>query len=132
MLAAKFRFHGRTVFHWLHRNSQSARTSSLAVRYKKHALPNYRAAVVVARKVSKSAVVRNRIRRRVYAQIAHLETTKMQNYSFVITAYNDSLANIPTDALKKEVALLLEKAGFGTHSGADKTAKHAIVKREGV
>lgn len=70
----------------------------------------YRLAVVVSRKVHKSAVVRNRIRRRIY-EIIRSESPRIgRPYDLVLTAYSDSLAEMPFDQLRQLILEKLEKA----------------------
>lgn len=70
----------------------------------------FRIAVVVSRKVSKSAVVRNRIRRRVYAQVRHLSAAIPGGTDLVFTVYSDKAAEIEADKLTAAVRDLLQKA----------------------
>ena len=67
MLSNKFRFHGHGSLRYLYRNGSTARNRAIMVKYceNKHRLHS-RVAVVVGKKVIKSAVKRNRIRRRVF------------------------------------------------------------------
>lgn len=71
-----------------------------------------RVAVVVSRKVHKSAVKRNRIRRRVYEVIR----LNMADFKFkaeiVITAYQPEIAELSSDELSKELTGLLKKSGL--------------------
>ena len=70
----------------------------------------FRMAVVVSRKVHKSAVVRNRIRRRIY-EIVRTESHRINRpYDLVLTAYSDSLAEMPSAQLRQVILEKLEKA----------------------
>jgi ribonuclease P protein component len=66
----------------------------------------YRAAVVVSRKVSKSAVARNRMRRRLYASVRGLSGRFTGAHDIVITVFNDGVLEAPsaelTGQLKKQ------------------------------
>jgi ribonuclease P protein component len=59
----------------------------------------YRVAVVVSRKVHKSAVVRNRIRRRIYEVVRLNSDPLTQPYDIVLTVFSDTVATIPTTEL---------------------------------
>jgi len=125
MISRKNRFHGRASIQRLYKNGQLARCGSLSLRY----APNprrtqYRLAVVVSRKVSKSAVVRNRIRRRLYENVRILSTSLSAPYDLSIIVYDESIAEKPVDELAEEVAKLFKKAKLTT-SG---TSVHAIVE----
>jgi ribonuclease P protein component len=67
MISRSHRFHGYNSLRHVYRHGRMARGSQFAV---KAALnprrQTYRVAVVVSRKVNKSAVARNRMRRRLY------------------------------------------------------------------
>jgi ribonuclease P protein component len=69
----------------------------------------YRVAVVASRKVSKSAVTRNRIRRRIYAAVRESDVTIAPGTDLVFTVFSDRLAELPTPELREIVAELLKK-----------------------
>lgn len=72
---------------------------------------DYRLAIVVSKKVSKSAVVRNRIRRRLYEVVRLLKAEKETVWPFdmVLTVYDERLATIPSEELREGVVRLLSK-----------------------
>ena len=72
---------------------------------------SYRAAVVVSRKVHKSAVARNRMRRRLYAILQGLEGQINQPYDVVITVFNDSLLEDAPKSLAHQLKRQLKAAG---------------------
>jgi ribonuclease P protein component len=74
----------------------------------------YRIAVVVSRKVSKSAVVRNRIRRRIYEIMRPEDGRIAQPYDIVFTAFSEQLAMLDAEELRQLVLMPLEKAGVLT------------------
>ena len=67
MLSHTYRFHGHGSLRYLYRNGQTARNRAVMIKYceNKHRRHS-RVAVVVGKKVIKSAVKRNRIRRRIF------------------------------------------------------------------
>lgn len=72
MLSTKHRFHGHGSLKYLYKNGTSVRSHWLTVKYIKNPhRKNTRVGVVISKKVHKSAVGRNRIRRRVYEIIRH-------------------------------------------------------------
>ncbi|HSX06255.1 MAG TPA: ribonuclease P protein component [Candidatus Saccharimonadia bacterium] len=116
------RFHGRGAIQRLQRNGKSVRFGAFALRY----MPNssrdsYRLAVVVSRKVSKSAVVRNRIRRRVYENVRIFSATFTRPADIVITVYDSHVADMPPAQFTKEITKLITKAQLTAH-------EHAIVE----
>ena len=101
------------------------RSGSLSLRY----APNprrdqYRLAVVVSRKVSKSAVVRNRIRRRIYENVRILSESFALPHDLLIIVYEDVIATVSADDVYREVEKLLKKAKLTTPG----TSGRAIVE----
>jgi ribonuclease P protein component len=86
---------------------------------------DYRLAVVVSRKVSKSAVVRNRIRRRLYEFVRILSSNFVAPYDLVLVVYDERLATLSSADVKYEVAKLLQKAHILANSGEP---KHAMME----
>ena len=79
MLQQCNRFHGHGSLKFVYKNGQAVRSSIATIKYVKNPYRNHsRFAVVVSKKVLKSAVRRNRIRRRVY-EIIRLELPNMKN-----------------------------------------------------
>lgn len=74
---------------------------------------DYRLAVVVSKKVHKSAVKRNRIRRRIFEQVRRLrkEYDRPIQQDIIITAFKDDLADVPAEDLAEACRKLL--AGIG-------------------
>jgi ribonuclease P protein component len=110
MISRSHRFHGHNSLSFVYRQGQTARGPQLLLKF----APNtrrktYRVAVVVSRKVSKSAVVRNRIRRRVYEAVRLNEALIEQPYDLVFTALDAQLAEIKADELHQLVISLLKK-----------------------
>ena len=64
---------------------------------------SYRAAIVVSRKVHKSAVVRNRIRRRIFT-ILESYSQALPNYDMAIIVYDVELKSIEFDKLESKIA----------------------------
>lgn len=94
------RFHGHNSLRHVYQRGRVVRSSLFAIR----TLPNdrrqtYRAAVVVSKKVNKSAVVRNRIRRRMYEQVRLVGHQFNRPYDLVITVFSDNVATMPVQEL---------------------------------
>jgi ribonuclease P protein component len=70
----------------------------------------YRLAVVVSRKISKSAVVRNRIRRRIYENVRILSKSFTAPYDLLIIVYDEGVADMSASALTADVVKMLTKA----------------------
>jgi len=115
MIAKLHRFHGLTSLRLVYGRGQTVRGSALAVKYIQNSRRDtYRAAVVVSRKTHKSAVVRNRIRRRIYEIIRGMEPEIVKPYDIVVTVYSDQVADLPAADLRTVMADLLQKAGIAS------------------
>lgn len=79
----------------------------------------YRIAVVVSKKVHKSAVTRNRIRRRIYEIVRQAEPARTEQKDMVLTVFSDHVASMPAASLQKAVESLLKKAGEVSQRGTE-------------
>ena len=66
MLSKKYRFHSRGGVRYTYQNGKTIRESKISLVFANNSRNRQRFAVVVSKKVLKSAVGRNRIRRRAY------------------------------------------------------------------
>ncbi len=69
MLARNSRLRRRSDFNRVHKQGQIKHLDNFSIKYHQSNLDHPRIAVVVSTKVSKRAVDRNRLRRRIYAQV---------------------------------------------------------------
>lgn len=121
MIAAEYRFHGHGSLNYLFRNGKTARNGQVLVR----SVPNKRretsrVAVIVGKKVAKSAVVRNRIRRRVYEVIRKNWAEIPGQTDFAVTVLSADLAVLPAPEVERAVLGALRRAGIyktGAESG---------------
>lgn len=121
------RFHGHGSLQYVYKRGQTVRGASLSLRYcLNERRQTYRAAVVVSRKVSKSAVVRNRIRRRLYEDIRALSPGFKATYDLVLVVYDEKIADLAAERLAAEVTTLCKKAQVV----APEAKRHAIVNGE--
>ncbi len=70
----------------------------------------FRLAVVVSKKVSKSAVVRNRIRRRLYETFRAHAAAINEPYDIVVTVFSQDLQTIPATEVDRMVVAQLKQA----------------------
>jgi ribonuclease P protein component len=119
MLGRTHRFHGYGSLKRVYGHSQAVRGQSISLRYSpRSANKTYRVAVVVSRKVSKSAVIRNRIRRRVYEQV-RLAGNVPANTDLVFTVFGEQVAELPAAKLAATLRDLLDKAATSLRETAN-------------
>lgn len=107
MLSKKYRFHSRGGVKYVYRHGTTIRRPDLSLVFCDNDHGKTRFAVVVSKKVEKSAIGRNRIRRRLYEAI-RLDLDKFKqprDYIFVI--YNKNLRNLSFSELQKTVRSLI-------------------------
>lgn len=113
MLSRSHRFHGLGSLRGVYRHGQTARGPLFAVRYRLNSRRSaYRAAVVVSRKVHKSAVARNRMRRRIYALVSEMEELINEPYDIVITVYHADVLETPPARLRGQLKKQFKEAGI--------------------
>lgn len=89
------------------------RSAHLAIKY----LPNprrksYRLAVVVSKKVHKSAVKRNRIRRRLYEIFREHQSQFVAPHDLVCVVFSDQITTMSSQELRAVIRALLHQAGL--------------------
>ena len=111
MINRIYRFHGHNSLSYLFKNGKVERAELMSLKFVKSKKDDYRLSVIVSKKVSKSAVVRNRIRRRLYEIVRLERKASIQNwpYDMAITVYDEKIAGLPHEDLKKQVQKLLQK-----------------------
>ncbi len=111
MIRKANRFHGHGSLRYVYNNGQIVRGPLCALKYVRNERRDaYRLAVVVSKKVSKSAVKRNRIRRRLY-EAFRLESANIpQAYDMVVTVFSDTIATISSEEITRLVHAQLKQA----------------------
>ena len=110
MLAKRFRFHSRGGVKYTYKKGKTIRTPKLSLVYTKNERNRQRFGVVVSKKVLKTAVGRNRIRRRVYEAIRlELPNYKVKNDCIFVVFSKDAL-NMPFEELRALVHSLIEQS----------------------
>lgn len=129
MISRTHRFHGHGSLRYVYQRGQTVRGPVLSLRYvKNERQKNYRLAVVVSKKVSKSAVTRNRIRRRLYEQVRLLEPPITQPYDLVFSVFSEELTTLPVNDLTSLIHGQLQQAGILTKAS---TPVHGKIESKG-
>lgn len=111
MVPYKNRFHGLASLRFVFSKGQTIKSQHFALKYAyNNRRKDFRVAVVVSKKVSKKAVVRNRIRRRLYEQVRIRSLQINKPYDIALTAYSDKIINITNKQLEKQITSLFKKA----------------------
>lgn len=111
MLAFPFRFHGHGSLRYVYKNGQAVRSRLVTVKYtenkhRKHS----RFAVVVSKKVHKSAVGRNRIRRRIYEIIRQELPGIPASHDVVVMVFSSEVLTLPAPELTETIKQLFSQA----------------------
>lgn len=113
MISRRHRFHGYASLRGVYRNGETVRGPLFAIKYMSNPRRrSYRLAVVVSRRVHKSAVKRNRIRRRLYEATRLLEPLLTEPYDIVVTVFHDSVTDEPANRLSGQLKKQLKEAGI--------------------
>lgn len=110
MLKKRYRFHSRGGVKYTYKKGKTIRSPKLSLVYAKNSRRHKRFAVVVSKKVEKTAVARNRIRRRVYEAIRLELPSYKPNMDCIFVVFNKDVATIPFSDLRALIHSLLEKS----------------------
>jgi len=113
MLQQRYRFHGYGGLRYLYRHASAERSRLLTIKYvanRRRRMP--RIAVVVSKKVHKSAVGRNRIRRRIYEILRQQVPQFTGVYDVALIIASSEVLTTPHDELALVVKNLLVRAGI--------------------
>lgn len=113
MIASLFRFHGHNSLRYVYSHGKAVRTQLFTVKYVVNSRRKHpRFSVVVSKKVIKSAVGRNRIRRRLYEYIrTHIDTLD-DVYDIVIICTSAELRTLPYAHIADQLDQLFTKASL--------------------
>ena len=110
MLSKKYRFHSRGGVKYVYQHGKTVRSQKMSLVFVPNTRGFTRVAVVVSKKVEKTAVKRNRIRRRVYEALRKnfdLVPKKM-DYAFVV--YSKEVGKMSFSELEEMLGGLVEES----------------------
>lgn len=113
MIPFKNRFHGHGSLRYAYKNGKSVRGRLVSLKYTtnpKRKQPRF--SVVVSKKVLKSAVGRNQIRRRLYEIIRQELPTLQANIDVVMLVFSAEVRTLPHDELREVVRTSLTEANL--------------------
>ena len=112
MLSKKYRFHSRGGVRYTYQNGKTIRGSKISLVFANNSRNKRRYAVVVSKKVLKSAVGRNRIRRRVYEAI-RIELPKIEKpVDCIFIIYSKEILDMDFKVIQKTIRDLLKEASI--------------------
>lgn len=113
MIPVTYRFHGHGSLRYLFKNAQAVRSRHITIKYVANPRRKYpRFSVVVSKKVHKSAVGRNRMRRRLY-EIVRLEMPQLAStYDVALIITNSEVMNMEYAELATSIKDLFAQAGL--------------------
>lgn len=111
MISTLFRFHGHNSLRYVYSNGKAVRSQLFTVKYVPNTHRSHpRFSVVVSKKVIKSAVGRNRIRRRLYEYL-RLHIDQLSDvYDIVIICTSAELRTLPYTTIAEQLDQLFNKA----------------------
>lgn len=113
MISSIFRFHGHNSLRYVYSNGKAVRSQLFTVKYVPNSHRTHpRFSVVVSKKVIKSAVGRNRIRRRLYEYL-RTNTERLDGvYDVVIICTSAELRTLPYAQIAEQLDQLFDKASL--------------------
>ena len=110
MLDKQYRFHSRGGVRYVYQKGKTVRTPKMSLIFADNTRGFTRVAVVVSKKVEKSAVGRNRIRRRIYEalRLNFDYVPKKRDYIFVV--FSKDIINMPFSEIEKLLGKLVEES----------------------
>lgn len=110
MLSKKYRFHSRGGVRYVYQKGKTIRNPKMSLVFVKNERKFTRFAVVVSKKVVKSAVVRNRIRRRVYEVLRKNIEYIPKEVDYIFVVFSKDVAEMPFKELEKMIGELVAES----------------------
>lgn len=111
MIPYSHRFHGHSSLRYVYKNGDVARSRHATLK----TIPNTRrkhtrASVVVSKKVLKSAVLRNRVRRRIYEYVREILPRITTPHDIVIIVTHSEVLTMSYEDLRSQLDQLFDQA----------------------
>ncbi len=111
MISKLNRFHTQGALHHTYAQGATVRLSDISLKYAANTRSSaFRVAVVVSKKVTKSAVKRNRIRRRIYEIIRRHATHIKPSHDLIFTVYKEEILAQSPGELEETIHSCLKRA----------------------
>ena len=110
MLSKKYRFHSRGGVKYAYQHGKTIRGANVSLVFVENTRGFTRMAVVVSKKVEKTAVGRNRIRRRVYEVLRRNLDLIPKGIDYVFVVYSKKVMEMPLKELEGILGDLVEES----------------------
>ena len=110
MLGKKYRFHSRGGVRYVYQKGKTVRKPKMSLVFCENTRGFTRMAVVVSKKVDKTAVGRNRIRRRVYEVLRKNLEFIPEKMDYVFVVFSRDVMTMPFTELEKTLGELVAEA----------------------
>lgn len=110
MLNRRYRFHSRGGVRYVYQKGKTIRKAKMSLVFADNNRGATRMAVVVSKKVLKSAVGRNRIRRRVYEVLRKNIDSIPKKTDYVFVIFSKDVLYMPADELEKSLGELVQES----------------------
>ena len=110
MINHKYRFHSRGGVRYVYKHGKTVRGPKMSLVFAENKKGFTRMSVVVSKKVEKSAVKRNRIRRRVYEALRINMKLISEKTDYIFVVYSRELMTMPFGELEKMLGGLVEES----------------------
>ena len=110
MLSKKYRFHSRGGVKYVYQHGKTVRRPKMSLVFVPNKRGFTRVAVVVSKKVLKTAVGRNRIRRRIYEALRVNFETMPKKMDYIFVVYAKDVKEMPFKELEKILGELVNEA----------------------
>ena len=112
MISKRYRFHSRGGVRYTYQNGKTIRGSKISLVFAANSRTRQRYAVVVSKKILKSAVGRNRIRRRMYEAI-RAELPRIEKpVDCIFIVYSKDILDIDYKEIRTLIHNLLKEANI--------------------
>lgn len=110
MLNKKFRFHSRGGVRYVYQKGKTIRSAKMSLIFVKNTRNYTRIAVVVSKKIAKSAVKRNRMRRRIYEALRKNFDYIPKGYDYIFVVFSNDVLKMSFKELEKRLGELVSEA----------------------
>lgn len=110
MLSRKYRFHSRGGVQYVYRHGKTVRRAQMSLVFAPNSRGFTRVAVVVSKKVAKSAVERNRIRRRIYEALRLNFDLVPKKTDYIFVVYSKAIKELKFEKLESLLGELVQES----------------------